>query len=206
MPNFYKVEINRTEWEVPQRYQMLTPVGSGAYGQVWWVTLHSLKRLEVCVYFDSLIIVIIKKCSILHTLYFLRLLEWTALTDWFGRVYSTLGEPIIIHSLVRTQSFTDILSPTFRVTLKLRRYPKLDCSQFRASFAAREAHTEKFWESDFCIILFAIKMTRSQYVHGRTCNLLSPPGFPGFALSSSNCFYGSKAPGCYSTFHKGPHI
>jgi p38 MAP kinase len=37
MPNFYKVEINRTEWEVPQRYQMLTPVGSGAYGQVWWV-------------------------------------------------------------------------------------------------------------------------------------------------------------------------
>lgn len=34
MPNFYKVEINRTEWEVPDRYQMLTPVGSGAYGQV----------------------------------------------------------------------------------------------------------------------------------------------------------------------------
>uniref|UniRef100_A0A1B6EAR8 mitogen-activated protein kinase n=2 Tax=Clastoptera arizonana TaxID=38151 RepID=A0A1B6EAR8_9HEMI len=34
MPNFYKVEINRTEWEVPERYQMLTPVGSGAYGQV----------------------------------------------------------------------------------------------------------------------------------------------------------------------------
>ena len=37
MPTFYKVEINRTEWEVPERYQMLTPVGSGAYGQVWWV-------------------------------------------------------------------------------------------------------------------------------------------------------------------------
>ncbi|XP_054277661.1 mitogen-activated protein kinase p38b-like isoform X1 [Macrosteles quadrilineatus] len=34
MPEFYKVEINRTEWEVPERYQMLTPVGSGAYGQV----------------------------------------------------------------------------------------------------------------------------------------------------------------------------
>nr|XP_018902011.1 PREDICTED: mitogen-activated protein kinase 14B-like isoform X2 [Bemisia tabaci] len=29
-----RVEINRTEWEVPERYQMLTPVGSGAYGQV----------------------------------------------------------------------------------------------------------------------------------------------------------------------------
>lgn len=34
MPSFYKVEINRTEWEVPERYQMLTAVGSGAYGQV----------------------------------------------------------------------------------------------------------------------------------------------------------------------------
>ncbi|KAG7197570.1 hypothetical protein KM043_001325 [Ampulex compressa] len=34
MPQFHKIEINRTEWEVPQRYQMLTPVGSGAYGQV----------------------------------------------------------------------------------------------------------------------------------------------------------------------------
>lgn len=34
MPQFYKVEINKTEWEVPDKYQMLTPVGSGAYGQV----------------------------------------------------------------------------------------------------------------------------------------------------------------------------
>ncbi|KYQ46244.1 Mitogen-activated protein kinase 14B [Trachymyrmex zeteki] len=34
MPQFYKIEINRTEWEVPERYQLLTPVGSGAYGQV----------------------------------------------------------------------------------------------------------------------------------------------------------------------------
>lgn len=32
---FYKAEINRTEWEVPKRYQTLTAVGSGAYGQVW---------------------------------------------------------------------------------------------------------------------------------------------------------------------------
>lgn len=35
MPKFYNVEINRTVWEVPDRYQDLTPVGSGAYGQVW---------------------------------------------------------------------------------------------------------------------------------------------------------------------------
>ncbi|XP_065571935.1 mitogen-activated protein kinase 14-like isoform X3 [Artemia franciscana] len=31
---FYKVELNKTQWEIPMRYQMLTPVGSGAYGQV----------------------------------------------------------------------------------------------------------------------------------------------------------------------------
>lgn len=35
MPQFYSVEINRTEWNVPERYQKLTAVGSGAYGQVW---------------------------------------------------------------------------------------------------------------------------------------------------------------------------
>lgn len=32
--NFYTVELNRTVWEVPNRYTDLTPVGSGAYGQV----------------------------------------------------------------------------------------------------------------------------------------------------------------------------
>lgn len=37
MPRFHKVEINKTEWIVPERYQALTPVGSGAYGQVWYV-------------------------------------------------------------------------------------------------------------------------------------------------------------------------
>lgn len=32
---FYRQELNKTVWEVPQRYQNLTPVGSGAYGSVW---------------------------------------------------------------------------------------------------------------------------------------------------------------------------
>lgn len=32
---FYRVELNKTVWEVPSRYQLLSPVGSGAYGQVW---------------------------------------------------------------------------------------------------------------------------------------------------------------------------
>lgn len=34
MQKFYKLDINRTEWEVPEIYQELQPVGSGAYGQV----------------------------------------------------------------------------------------------------------------------------------------------------------------------------
>ncbi|XP_076262411.1 mitogen-activated protein kinase p38b-like isoform X2 [Rhynchophorus ferrugineus] len=34
MTTFHKVEVNKTVWEVPLRYQMLSAVGSGAYGQV----------------------------------------------------------------------------------------------------------------------------------------------------------------------------
>ncbi|XP_021114395.1 mitogen-activated protein kinase 11 isoform X2 [Heterocephalus glaber] len=32
---FYRQELNKTVWEVPQRLQGLCPVGSGAYGSVW---------------------------------------------------------------------------------------------------------------------------------------------------------------------------
>uniref|UniRef100_A0A668TDE0 mitogen-activated protein kinase n=1 Tax=Oreochromis aureus TaxID=47969 RepID=A0A668TDE0_OREAU len=32
--DFYRDEVNKTIWEVPERYQRLTPVGSGAYGSV----------------------------------------------------------------------------------------------------------------------------------------------------------------------------
>ena len=34
-PGYYTVELNRTVWVVPQYYQNLTPVGTGAYGTVW---------------------------------------------------------------------------------------------------------------------------------------------------------------------------
>ncbi|XP_017014695.1 mitogen-activated protein kinase p38b [Drosophila takahashii] len=34
MAKFYKLDINRTEWEIPETYQNLQPVGQGAYGQV----------------------------------------------------------------------------------------------------------------------------------------------------------------------------
>uniref|UniRef100_A0AAR2L745 mitogen-activated protein kinase n=1 Tax=Pygocentrus nattereri TaxID=42514 RepID=A0AAR2L745_PYGNA len=33
-PTFYRQEVNKTIWEVPLRYQTLSPVGSGAYGSV----------------------------------------------------------------------------------------------------------------------------------------------------------------------------
>ncbi|XP_037346506.1 mitogen-activated protein kinase 14B isoform X2 [Pungitius pungitius] len=33
-PTFYRQELNKTAWEVPERYQNLSPVGSGAYGSV----------------------------------------------------------------------------------------------------------------------------------------------------------------------------
>uniref|UniRef100_A0AAX7TBE9 mitogen-activated protein kinase n=1 Tax=Astatotilapia calliptera TaxID=8154 RepID=A0AAX7TBE9_ASTCA len=33
-PTFYRQELNKTVWEVPERYQNLSPVGSGAYGSV----------------------------------------------------------------------------------------------------------------------------------------------------------------------------
>lgn len=33
-PNFYRQDVNKTIWEVPERYLNLSPVGSGAYGSV----------------------------------------------------------------------------------------------------------------------------------------------------------------------------
>lgn len=40
MATFHKVEVNKTVWEVPTRYQYLIAVGSGAYGQVWYVFIN----------------------------------------------------------------------------------------------------------------------------------------------------------------------
>ena len=54
-PHFYRVELNKTDWELPDRYQKLSPVGSGAYGQVWYV--------ELC--FDVSIIFVINLVSAL---------------------------------------------------------------------------------------------------------------------------------------------
>lgn len=34
---FRRQEVQKTTWDVPERYTALRPVGSGAYGTVWWV-------------------------------------------------------------------------------------------------------------------------------------------------------------------------
>lgn len=51
---YYKIEINKTEWEVPDRYQMLTPVGLGAYGQVWYLILPTNLYLNCFLIFNKL--------------------------------------------------------------------------------------------------------------------------------------------------------
>ena len=35
--DYYVVELNKTEWEVPIKYQNLSPIGTGACGEVWLV-------------------------------------------------------------------------------------------------------------------------------------------------------------------------
>ena len=32
---FHRVELNKTEWTVPDRYRDLNAIGGGAFGQVW---------------------------------------------------------------------------------------------------------------------------------------------------------------------------
>ena len=34
-PGFYQLELHKVVWEVPVRYQDLSPIGTGAYGTVW---------------------------------------------------------------------------------------------------------------------------------------------------------------------------
>ena len=59
---FYRIELNKTVWEVPERYQNLSPVGSGAYGQVTTIIelpfsskmiQYSIFDLQVCSATDS---------------------------------------------------------------------------------------------------------------------------------------------------------
>ena len=38
---FYRTEMNKATWELPERYQDLQSIGSGAYGLVWYIRLFS---------------------------------------------------------------------------------------------------------------------------------------------------------------------
>lgn len=44
LEGFYTLELNKTEWDVPLKYQDLAPVGTGAYGQVWYVCYRLCRR------------------------------------------------------------------------------------------------------------------------------------------------------------------
>lgn len=35
-PGYYRLELNKTLWEIPSRYTNLQPLGHGAYGSVWY--------------------------------------------------------------------------------------------------------------------------------------------------------------------------
>ena len=34
-PGYYRTEVQKTTWDVPDRYTQLRSIGSGAYGTVW---------------------------------------------------------------------------------------------------------------------------------------------------------------------------
>lgn len=53
-PTFYRQELNKTMWEVPERYQNLSPVGSGAYGSVWY---------GICFFFLFLQSIYVEHCT-----------------------------------------------------------------------------------------------------------------------------------------------
>ena len=38
--NFVQIELNKTTWDIPERYQNLSAVGAGAYGQVRYASQH----------------------------------------------------------------------------------------------------------------------------------------------------------------------
>ena len=45
---FHTVELNKTEWNVPNRYQDLSAIGGGAFGQVWLVYSFIESCLQMC--------------------------------------------------------------------------------------------------------------------------------------------------------------
>ena len=51
---FYHVELFKTVWEVLERYQDLSPIGTGAYGTVWYVTSLLIYHLIILFYLRTI--------------------------------------------------------------------------------------------------------------------------------------------------------
>lgn len=52
-PGFHRLEIQKTTWDVPERYAALKSVGSGAYGTVWWEKKQSIQIRAVILHLKS---------------------------------------------------------------------------------------------------------------------------------------------------------
>ena len=53
---YYRVELFKTVWEVPVRYQEITAIGTGAYGTVWYVSVFIFEKLIHIFYLVLLLI------------------------------------------------------------------------------------------------------------------------------------------------------
>ena len=61
--DFYQVELNKTTWDIPKRYGNLSPVGSGAYGQVR--TIYSINpNKKINIFIVKLLMILY--CHIFH--------------------------------------------------------------------------------------------------------------------------------------------
>ena len=48
--NFVQIELNKTTWDIPERYQNLSAVGAGAYGQVRYASQHLYDLIIIILY------------------------------------------------------------------------------------------------------------------------------------------------------------
>lgn len=45
--DYYKLEINKTIWRVPERYLDLKPLGIGAFGSVWYKNKNNSMHFQI---------------------------------------------------------------------------------------------------------------------------------------------------------------
>lgn len=97
---FYAVELNKTVWIIPNYYQNLTPLGTGAYGTVWLVCYwSSTLPNELCSNWCS----VTTSCQVVWNLVPLRFPEWIKLCL----------NLLIVRLFQRLQYYPNFLSPIF---------------------------------------------------------------------------------------------